>query len=388
VLFRSRLGTQQVCTVTIIDNDSPGVLQFKAPTTTVTEDAGTLDLEVVRTHGTSGRVIVEYKTVGGSAVTGKDFDQAEGTLIFDNGEARKIIKIRIIDNDIIDDNRVFSVILFNPKGQSTAPLLGPDRGCVVTIIDNDHIKQMAMKIVDLIEAREGQMRVETSTWGEQFREAVTLSGEVDLAGNALPPSFVDYILHLSTLGWKVLFAFIPPTCYLGGWATFVVSLIFIGLITAIVAEFATLFGCVVGISDSITALTLVAIGTSLPDTFASRQATREAPNADAAIGNITGSNSVNVFLGLGLPWMIATLYHHYYRKDLYHMPAGDLGYSVLVFLIAASGALLLFTFKRSSCLGGGELGGGMFIRTLSALVLTALWVGYVVFASLNAAANA
>ena len=31
-------------------------------------------------------------------------------------------------------------------------------------------------------------------------------------------------------------------------------------------------------------------------------------HADASIGNITGSNSVNVFLGLGLPWLIAALH--------------------------------------------------------------------------------
>ena len=27
-----------------------------------------------------------------------------------------------------------------------------------------------------------------------------------------------------------------------------------------------------------------------------------------AIGNVTGSNAVNVFLGLGLPWLIASIY--------------------------------------------------------------------------------
>ena len=32
------------------------------------------------------------------------------------------------------------------------------------------------------------------------------------------------------------------------------------------------------------------------------------PTADAAVGNVTGSNAVNVFLGLGLPWMIGALY--------------------------------------------------------------------------------
>lgn len=51
------------------------------------------------------------------------------------------------------------------------------------------------------------------------------------------------------------------------------------------------------------------MGTSLPDTFASRTAALREDSADNSIGNITGSNSVNVFLGLGLPWLIAAIYH-------------------------------------------------------------------------------
>jgi solute carrier family 8 (sodium/calcium exchanger) len=54
----------------------------------------------------------------------------------------------------------------------------------------------------------------------------------------------------------------------------------------------------------------VALGTSLPDTFASKTAAANEKNADNAIGNVTGSNSVNVFLGLGLPWVIAAFYHY------------------------------------------------------------------------------
>ena len=58
------------------------------------------------------------------------------------------------------------------------------------------------------------------------------------------------------------------------------------------------------------AITFVALGTSLPDTFASKAAAANEKNADNAIGNVTGSNSVNVFLGLGLPWVIAAFYHY------------------------------------------------------------------------------
>jgi Ca2+/Na+ antiporter len=53
----------------------------------------------------------------------------------------------------------------------------------------------------------------------------------------------------------------------------------------------------------------VALGTSIPDTFASKLAAQADPYADAAIGNITGSNSVNVFLGLGFPWILASAFH-------------------------------------------------------------------------------
>ena len=37
-------------------------------------------------------------------------------------------------------------------------------------------------------------------------------------------------------------------------------------------------------------------------------AAKNSKTADDAIGNVTGSNSVNVFLGLGLPWLVAASY--------------------------------------------------------------------------------
>ena len=46
------------------------------------------------------------------------------------------------------------------------------------------------------------------------------------------------------------------------------------MITGIVGEVAELIGCVLGMPSQITAITLVAVGTSLPDTFASVTAAR------------------------------------------------------------------------------------------------------------------
>lgn len=85
-------------------------------------------------------------------------------------------------------------------------------------------------------------------------------------------SGLDAFLHFATIGWKVLFALIPPPHIWGGWAAFCVAISMIGLITMVVGEFANIFGCVLGLKTGVTAITFVAIGTSLPDTFASMKA--------------------------------------------------------------------------------------------------------------------
>lgn len=85
-------------------------------------------------------------------------------------------------------------------------------------------------------------------------------------------SLMEAMSHFAIIGWKILFACIPPLEWGGGWPAFFVALIFIGGITAIVAEVATVLGCVLGLEEAVTAITLVAIGTSLPDTFASMTA--------------------------------------------------------------------------------------------------------------------
>merc|ERR1719272_748331 len=87
----------------------------------------------------------------------------------------------------------------------------------------------------------------------------------------------------------------------------------IGVVTGIIGDLANLFGCVFEVPDAVTAITFVALGTSMPDLFASQSAAIQDPWADASICNVTGSNSVNVFLGLGLPWTIAAL--HWGFKD-------------------------------------------------------------------------
>ena len=59
-------------------------------------------------------------------------------------------------------------------------------------------------------------------------------------------------------------------------------------VTFVGFQLGKLLGCVVGLKNSVTGITIIAIGTSLPDTLASRTAALHDIGADAAIGNITG----------------------------------------------------------------------------------------------------
>lgn len=191
----------------------------------------------------------------------------------------------------------------------------------------------------------------------------------------------EALSHFIAITWKaIFFTFIPPHKYGNGKFSFVISLIFIGLVTAIVGEMASILGCVLGIKESITAITLVALGTSLPDTFASMTAARTSEYADAAIGNVTGSNSVNVFLGLGLPWAIAATYRNAKSDDdplkSYKVPSKGLSFSVMMFLIVACVCFVVLIARRF--LIGGELGGPTVSKYISAVICCSLWVIYIV----------
>lgn len=188
-------------------------------------------------------------------------------------------------------------------------------------------------------------------------------------------------MHFLSIGWKVLFSICPPPHLCGGWACFVAAIICIGIVTAIVGEVATIMGCVFGLKTGLTAITFVAIGTSLPDTFASKTAAEKSRYADEAVGNITGSNCVNVFVGLGLPWVIAAAYNKKnYDRD-YFMPAKGLSLSVIMYLACSLTGFIVLITRR--CILKGELGGSPLGRYGSAIFFYCLWFVYVIVAGLG-----
>mmetsp|Transcript_41150 Transcript_41150/g.55909 ORF Transcript_41150/g.55909 Transcript_41150/m.55909 type:complete len:153 (+) Transcript_41150:2266-2724(+) len=152
------------------------------------------------------------------------------------------------------------------------------------------------------------------------------------------------------------------------------------MVVVIVGEVAEMMGCSIGIKIGVTAITFVAIGTSLPDTFASKIAAQESKYADSAVGNITGSNAVNVFLGLGLPWLISAAYSASNDQD-YTIDAQGLTFSVVLYLICSTTCIVTLIIRR--CVVKGELGGSSCGRWATFIFFVGLWLLYVALSACN-----
>lgn len=279
-------------------------------------------------------------------------------MIFENGENMKVIPINITNERVpkmknkdfgedehIDDDETagvkFKVILEKPIPQGVK--ISRKNCCTIEIIEEVSGEEAAADM-NLLEFFVNQ---KNPTWGAQFKQAVMLSPTVDDDDMFDDVTLFEGLTHFATIGWKVLFALIPPCQWGGGKPAFIVALSFIGGITAIVAEVATVLGCTVGLKPAVTAITLVAVGTSLPDTFASMTAAKTSATADSAIGNVTGSNSVNVFVGLGLPWMISAVYASKNSPGgKYVTPQGSLAFSVMLFLITSITCFIVLGIRR------------------------------------------
>ena len=85
----------------------------------------------------------------------------------------------------------------------------------------------------------------------------------DLESNRLLILEQQHVIIMKTLVYfflQIFFAIIPPVHFCGGWLTFFVALIFMIIMTVIVGDLASIFGCLCGLEKPITAITIVALG--------------------------------------------------------------------------------------------------------------------------------
>jgi len=117
------------------------------------------------------------------------------------------------------------------------------------------------------------------------------------------------------------------------------------------------------------------------DTFASKVAAINDEYADSSVGNVTGSNAVNVFLGIGIAWTIAAIYHAA-KGDHFEVEAGTLGFSVTIFCACAFICIVTMLLRRMPAIGG-ELGGPVKVKYATTALLLFLWLFYVMMSSLE-----
>ena len=371
--------------ITILDDDKPGMIVFKEKKVLKhpANDAVCV-VNISRINGSDGKISCKFKTIplGSGDQRAKedvDYKPISGTITFENNEREKDVRIDILPHEEGDEDEqrdeIFGLKLYD--AEPSAVKISKKDTVVIQIVTDAAKKKQAEALSQLMERIE---REENTTWCHQFTRATYLHPQKNEDGEIEDISASEAILHFFSIGWKVLFAVCPPPHVGGGIPCFLAAIAFIGALTAIVGEVAGAMGCVMGLKPGVTAITFVAIGTSLPDTFASMTAARESPNADSAVGNITGSNSVNVFLGLGLPWTIAVIYSRMNDEE-YKVPAEGLDLSVVLFLSCCLVGIAILIFRR--CMVKGELGGSKAGRIVSALIFFSLWLIYIVFSCLG-----
>uniref|UniRef100_A0A0E0RBS0 Sodium/calcium exchanger membrane region domain-containing protein n=1 Tax=Oryza rufipogon TaxID=4529 RepID=A0A0E0RBS0_ORYRU len=221
-----------------------------------------------------------------------------------------------------------------------------------------------------------------SIWWQQFVDAATLESSVSRKMDSTCLRVIGISWNLIIAPWKMLFAFVPPYEIAHGWIAFICSLIFISGIAYGVTKITDQISCVTGVSPYVIAFTALAAGTSWPDLVASKIAAERQITADSAIANITCSNSVNIYVGIGVPWLVDTMYNYFvYQKPLYIDNAAGLSFSLLVFFATSFGCITVLVLRR--VILGAELGGPRMWAWATSVYFMILWVVFVVLSSLK-----
>jgi Ca2+/Na+ antiporter len=119
-------------------------------------------------------------------------------------------------------------------------------------------------------------------------------------------------------------------------ATFAGCIFWIGGLSYIMVWMVTEFGIQYGIRDSIMGITLLAMGTSIPDALSSIAVARRG-HGDMAVSSSIGSNIFDILIGLPLPWFI-------YGAILRPAIGPSLGPSYVVILSESLAVMILLLF--------------------------------------------
>ncbi|MCZ6692088.1 MAG: hypothetical protein O7H41_21085, partial [Planctomycetota bacterium] len=188
------LGTPSGGTLTIIDNDAPGILVLRAFSYQVNENGGMINIRVGRTNGLSGIVTVDYDTADAGATAGQDYTATSGTLMWNDIDGSdKSFDIPILDNPGVEPNEDVTITISNPTGGAST---GFPSTATLTIIDDDVTLQLGSTSY-LTDEGVGMITIDVTRLGDTTNPVTVDFATMD--GSAVAPD--DYTMTAGTLMW-------------------------------------------------------------------------------------------------------------------------------------------------------------------------------------------
>jgi len=168
----------------------------------------------------------------------------------------------------------------------------------------------------------------------------------------------QYLIYIVYLPLLATLTFTVPDVRKPGWGNwcylaFFVSIVWIGMYSFLMVEWATVIGNTAGIPDVVMGLTFLAAGTSVPDLISSVIVARRG-EGDMAVSSSLGSNIFDILVGLPVPWLIYAAL----RSQPVAVGADGVGVSIFILMGMVVAVILSIHFcgwKLSKKVGGSML---------------------------------
>jgi uncharacterized delta-60 repeat protein len=131
-------GLNTNATLTIVNVDSAGTIQFGSPVYSVKKYGGFALIPVLRTGGSVGTVTAYFSTIPGTAAPGVNYFPTNGTLTFASGQLSQYITVPIVDDGTVDGLKSLTLALSNA---SPSYALGSPSNATLNIIDTASVDE-------------------------------------------------------------------------------------------------------------------------------------------------------------------------------------------------------------------------------------------------------
>jgi hypothetical protein len=112
-------GSPTNAVLTILDVDGPGSFQFSSSGYAVSQDAGTMNIQVIRMNGKTGMATVDYATSDGTAAADQNYTATSGTLSFASGETSKTFSVTVLNQPVGGSGKTVNLTLSSPTAGAT-----------------------------------------------------------------------------------------------------------------------------------------------------------------------------------------------------------------------------------------------------------------------------